>query len=83
MAGRMEKARQGKWNGGFAPYVYKLEDGNLVINEEEAEAIRIIFDKYANTDMGSIAITKHLARNDIKKNLRQNGKNEYFSETND
>lgn len=81
MAGRMEKARQGKWNGGFAPYGYKLEHGNLIINEEEADAIRIIFDKYANTDMGSVAITKYLARNEIKKNPRQNGKNEFFSET--
>ena len=25
MAGREQKAREGKWNGGFAPYRYKLE----------------------------------------------------------
>lgn len=24
MAGRQQKARDGKWNGGFAPYGYKL-----------------------------------------------------------
>ena len=24
MAGRRQKARDGKWNGGFAPYGYKL-----------------------------------------------------------
>ena len=24
MAGREQKAREGKWNGGFAPYGYKL-----------------------------------------------------------
>lgn len=81
MAGRMEKARQGKWNGGFAPYGYKLENGNLIINEEEAKAVRIIFDKYANTDMGSVAITKYLVRNGIKKVPRHNGKNEFFAET--
>ena len=27
MAGRMQKAREGKWNGGFAPYGYALESG--------------------------------------------------------
>ena len=27
MAGREQKAREGKWNGGFAPYGYKLENG--------------------------------------------------------
>ena len=34
MAGREQKAREGKWNGGFAPYGYKLESGNLVIAED-------------------------------------------------
>ena len=44
MEGRRQKAREGKWNGGFAPYGYKLVDGELQIAEDEAEAIRIIFD---------------------------------------
>ena len=51
MAGRIEKARQGKWNGGFAPYGYALKEGKLVIDEEEAEIIRLIYDKYTNTSM--------------------------------
>lgn len=42
--GRIQKAREGKWNGGFAPYGYRLEKGQLFINEEEAAAIRVIFD---------------------------------------
>ena len=81
MAGRIEKARQGKWNGGFAPYGYKLVNGKLEIEETEAEAIKIIFEKYAYTDMGSDAITKYLAKQGINKIPRQNGKNELFSET--
>ena len=28
MEGRIQKAREGKWNGGFAPYGYKLVDGS-------------------------------------------------------
>ncbi len=43
MEGRIQKAREGKWNGGFAPYGYKLVDGKLIINKE-AIAIRTIFD---------------------------------------
>ena len=35
MAGREQKAREGKWNGGFALYGYKLENGELVIAEDE------------------------------------------------
>ena len=42
MEGRIQKACEGKWNGGFAPYGYQLIDGKLQINEEEAEAIRVI-----------------------------------------
>ena len=29
MAGREQKAREGKWNGGFALYGYRLENGEL------------------------------------------------------
>ena len=45
MAGREQKAREGKWNGGFAPYGYKLENGDLVIAEDEVEVIRVIYDR--------------------------------------
>lgn len=48
-----KKAREGKWNGGFAPYGYQLVDGKLFINEEEAVAIRTIFDQYVNTTIGA------------------------------
>ena len=58
MEGRMQKAREGKWNGGFAPYGYKLVDGALVINEEEAVAIRTIFDLNVNHNMGASGILK-------------------------
>lgn len=70
MEGRIQKAREGKWNGGFAPYGYKLVDGYLKINEEEAEAIRIIFDLYANTDIGANGISKHLEDRGIHKIIR-------------
>ena len=79
MEGRKQKAREGRWNGGFAPYGYKLVNGKLEIEEDEAEAIRIIFDKYANTEMGANGITKYLQQQGIKKLERQNGKNPFFS----
>ena len=41
MNGRREKARQGLWNGGFAPYGYSLVNKKLVINEEEALAMEM------------------------------------------
>lgn len=79
MEGRRQKARDGKWNGGFAPYGYSLKSGKLQIEETESEAIRIIFDKYVNTSMGSNGIAKYLEQNGIKKIERQNGKSPLFS----
>ena len=72
MAGREQKAREGKWNGGFAPYGYKLENGNLVIAEDEVEVIRVIYDRYIHTNEGVAGVAKYLNRNGYTKKLRQN-----------
>ena len=78
MEGRIQKAREGRWNGGFAPYGYRLMDGRLEINEEEAEAIRIIYDQYIHTDIGANGLAKYLENHGIHKIQRQNGKNPLF-----
>lgn len=72
MAGRQQKAREGKWNGGFAPYGYSLVDGKLIIAEDEAEIIRIIYDKYIHTNLGLNGIAAYLNNNGYKKKQRQN-----------
>ena len=79
MAGREQKAREGKWNGGFAPYGYRLENGELKIAEDEAEIIRIIFDKYINTTMGVNGVAAYLNEHGYKKKLRQNNTIESFT----
>ena len=73
MNGRKEKARQGGWNGGFAPYGYYLKDKQLFIQEDEAEAVRIIFDKYVNDNMGFYKIANYLNLQGIQKTKRNNG----------
>ena len=78
MEGRMQKAREGKWNGGFAPYGYSLIDGKLEVNEEEAVAITTIFDQYVNTDLEANGIAKYLENHGIHKIARQNGTNPLF-----
>ena len=78
MEGRIQKAREGKWNGGFAPYGYQLVKGQLEINEVEAPAIRVIFEQYVNTEIGANGISNYLENHGICKIQRQNGKNPLF-----
>lgn len=68
MNGRREKARQGLWNGGPAPYGYTLNGDSLEINESEAETVRLIFDKFANSDLGYSGVAKYLNLTGIPKN---------------
>ena len=73
MAGREQKAREGKWNGGFAPYGYNLENGELLIAEDEADVIRVIFDRYIHSNDGVNGVAKYLNQRGYTKKLRQNG----------
>lgn len=79
MEGRIQKAREGKWNGGFAPYDYTLIDGKLKINEAEAPTVRLIYDLYINQGMGGRLIAQYLESHDVVKLARQNTKGTLFS----
>ena len=72
MAGRQQKARKGGWNGGFAPYGYKLENGQLIVQEDEAEVIREIYNLYVNTAYGAGKVAKEINKK-YKKIPRSNG----------
>lgn len=84
MAGRKEKARQGLFNGGVTPYGYRLDKdtGKLVIVEEEAKIVRIIFDKYNSTNMGFAGIAKWLKEQGYEKGVRTKNGYEFFNERN-
>ena len=79
MNGRREKARQGGWNGGFAPYGYYLKDNNLLAEETEAEAVRLIYQKFTSSKIGYGGIAKYMNLQGIKKVIRQNGKLDQWS----
>ena len=79
MEGRKQKAREGKWNGGFAPYGYELVNGELQIAEDEAEIIRLIYDKFIHTNMGISAIAAWLNQHGYKKKKRQNNTLDAFA----
>ena len=69
MEGRIQKAREGRWNGGFAPYGYRLvkgddkSKGKLETVPEEKAVVQLVFDMFLNRNMGYTAISGYLNRN--------------------
>ena len=87
-AGRVEKARQGRYNGGQAPYGYRIkpatvkgEKGILEINEDEAPVIRMIFDRYVNHEKGDGRVAEYMITHGYGKATRENGKLVYIDES--
>lgn len=76
--GRNESAKEGRYLGSIAPYGYKIvkiqgDKGNtLVPDEHEANVVRIIYDLYANHNLGYEKIAKQLNKMNFKM---RNGKN--------
>ena len=81
MEGRKQKAREGKWNGGLAPFGYRLdkEKGELVVDPEEAEIVKVIYDKFINSDMGADAICNFLNDHGYVKNRSRDFELNYFT----
>lgn len=81
MEGRKQKAREGKWNGGQAPFGYSLDSksSSLIINPEEAEIVKIIFEKFTSTDMGAESICNYLNQHGYEKSKNREFELNYFS----
>ena len=82
MLGREEKAKQGGWNGGFAPYGYELVDGKLEIKEDEAVIVKLIFDKFVNGGIGYSTIAGYLNRQGVPKLPSKNSHGRSFTDWN-
>jgi site-specific DNA recombinase len=48
--------KKGMWMGGNVPLGYEVTDRKLIINEPEAETVRLIFRRYA--ELGSVALLR-------------------------
>ena len=76
-AGRIEKATKGLWNGGKAPYGYNLVKGTgkLEVKEEEAEIVRIIFEKFISEGLTPDKISKYLNEHYKRIPIQKHDKN--------
>ncbi len=81
MEGRKQKAREGKWNGGQAPFGYRLDKENdtIQIEPEEAAIVRIIYDKYVHDDMGLDSICNYLNQHGYTKSKLREQEVNYFT----
>lgn len=82
MLGREEKAKQGGWNGGFAPYGYELKNGRLEVKEEEAQIVTLVFRKFVEEGMGYSTIAGYLNRQGIPKFPAKNSHGRTFIDWN-
>lgn len=84
MAGREQKAREGRWNGGQAPYGYYLVKdekgkGHLMVDEEEAKIVRLIFEQFVEKDKGVNSLSSWLNTYGYRRKPRGNAKYEHFT----
>lgn len=81
MEGRKQKAREGKWNGGQAPFGYTLDSkkGMLLVNPEEAEIVKIIFNKFVNEGLGADSISNYLNQHGYVKTKYRSHELNYFT----
>lgn len=81
MEGRKQKAREGKWNGGQAPFGYTLDSkkGMLLVNPEEAEVVKIIYNKFVNGGVGADTISNYLNQHGYVKKKNRSHELNYFT----
>ena len=56
--GMEKKTKLGKWKGGTPPYGYKIVDKHLVINEEEQDVVKTVFE--LSKTLGFYTVAKQL-----------------------
>ena len=59
-SGLMQKLKKGGWLGGPVPYGYRTIDKELVVIPEEAEIIRLIYDKYLEEGMTVYSLVNYM-----------------------
>lgn len=81
MEGRKQKAREGKWNGGQPPFGYSLDSktSTLIVDPEEAEIVKIVYDQFVKSDMGMDRIASYLNDHGYTKKRNREREITYFT----
>lgn len=80
--GRIKKMKDGGWPGGPTPYGYALdEDKTLIVDESEAETVRMIFELALRPDLGSVLSVVQTLNDPDSEHHRVNRKLNPFTKT--
>lgn len=60
MRGRKRNDEQGRYNGGYVAFGYKVENGKIIVNEDEAKTVRLIFNELASGKYSCDALAREL-----------------------
>lgn len=63
---RKRNDEMGKYNGGYVAYGYMVKDGYIVINEEEAKIVRLIFTELASGKYSCDGLARELQSRGVK-----------------
>lgn len=63
--GRMKSLQEGNYIAAIAPFGYEKKDKTLIIDETQANVVKLIFDLYVNENFGDSKIAKYLIDNNI------------------
>lgn len=63
---RKRNDEKGKYNGGFVAFGYMVKDGYIVINEEEAAVVRLIFNELASGKYSCDGLARELQERGVK-----------------
>ena len=66
MSKRREKARKGGNNGKRTPYGYRFEDGQYIVDDEQAQIVRNVFNNYVLNDISMAKIARDLVAKGVK-----------------
>lgn len=64
-----ESKKKGMWMGGYPPLGYNVNDRKLLINEEEAKVVKLIYERFIETESCTV-IVNELNRNGYRSKAR-------------
>ena len=78
MAGKLQKIMNGGWPGGPAPYGYRKCEQELVIEPDEAEIVKLIYERYVSEDGSLNGVAIWLNNNGLQQDKQRAEKAVYL-----